>query len=170
MDAYLAIVSKREVRNYADRPLPEDVRRRILEAGRVSGSSTNKQQRRFVIVESPEVRKRLSEAVYTTTNVTGARFLVAIAVHGRGPTYFDAARAAQNMMLAAWNEGVGSCPNGMPDRAVVAELLGLEEGEEPAIVLSFGYPARPVEPESRSPEEWIAAASRRPFDEVVSRI
>jgi nitroreductase len=170
MDAYLAIVSKREVRTYADRPVPEDVQRSILEAGRVSGSSANRQQRRFVVVESAEAKQRLSESVYTPPNIIGAPFVVAIAVHGRGPTYFDAGRAAQNMMIAAWNEGVGSCPNGMPDRAATAELLGLKEGEEPAIVVSFGYPARPIDPESRSPEQWIAASDRRPFDEVVSRI
>ena len=74
------------------------------------------------------------------------------------------------MLLAAWNEGVGSCPNGMPDRAAAAGVLGLAEGEEPAIVLSFGYPSKPRDPESRSAEDWVAAANRKPFDEVVSRI
>jgi nitroreductase len=170
MDAYLAIASKREVRDYADRPLPADVQRRILEAGRVSGNSANRQQWRFAVVDSPQAKQRLSETVYTTSNVDGAPFVVAVVVYGRGPTSFDAGRAAQNMMLAAWNEGVGSCPNGMPDRAATAEVLGLEQGEEPAIVLSFGYPARPRDLERRSAEDWIAAADRKPLDEVVSRI
>ena len=170
MDAYLAIVSKREVRRYADRPVPEDVQRHILEAGRVSGSSANKQQRRFVVVESPDMRQQLSDHVYTASNITGAPFVVAITSRGAGPAAFDAGRAAQNMMLAAWSEGVGSCPNGMPDRPAVGELLGLEAGEEPAIVVSFGYPARPVDPTSRSAEAWIAAADRVPFDEAVKRV
>jgi nitroreductase len=169
MDAFLAIVSKREVRNYADRPVPEDVQRRILEAGRVSGSSANKQQRRFVVVESEEAKRRVSETVYTAANFTNCAFAVAVIVSG-GPGPFDAGRAAQNMMLAAWNFGVGSCPNGMPDRAAAGRALGLDEGEEPAIIVTFGYPARPVDPESHSPEEWIAAAKRRPFDEVIRRL
>jgi nitroreductase len=169
MDAYLAIVSKREVRNYADRAVPEDVQRRILEAARVSGNSANKQQRRFVVVESEEAKRRVSETVYTSTNVTGCAFAVAVIVFG-GPGPFDAGRAAQNMMLAAWNFGVGSCPNGMPDRAAAGQVLGVEEGEEPAIIVTFGYPARPVDPESRSPDEWIAAANRKPFDEVIQRL
>ena len=67
-----------------------------------------------------------------------APFAVVVAVHGKGPTTFDAGRAAQNMMLAAWDLGVGSCPNGMPDRAAAAEILGLREGEVPAIIVSFG--------------------------------
>jgi hypothetical protein len=59
----------------------------------------------------------------------------------------------------------------MPDRAATATALGgLAAGEEPAIVLSFGYPAKPRNPESRSAEEWVAAADRKPFDEIVSRI
>jgi nitroreductase len=170
VDAFLAIASRREVRSYADRPLPADVQRRILEAGRVSGSSANRQQRRFVVVESDEAKRRLSETVYTPANVAGAAFVVAVVIYGKGATSFDAGRAAQNMLLAAWNEGVGSCPNGMPDRAAVATLLGLADGEEPAIVLSFGYPSKPYRPEGRSAEDWVAAADRKPFDEVVSRI
>jgi nitroreductase len=170
VDAFLAIASRREVRFYADRPLTGDVERRILEAGRVAGNSANKQQRRFVVVESDEAKRQLSETVYTRANITGAALVVAVVTYGKGPTSFDAGRAAQNMLLAAWNEGVGSCPNGMPDRAATASVLGLSEGEEPAIVLSFGYPAKPRDPATRSPEGWLAAANRKPFDEVVSRI
>jgi nitroreductase len=170
VDAFLAIASKREVRSYADRPLPPDVQRRILEAGRLAGSSANKQQRRFVVVESDEAKRALSETVYTPTNINGAAIAVAVVTQGRGPASFDAGRAAQNMMLAAWNDGVGSCPNGLQDRAAAGSALGLAEGEEPAIVVSFGYPEKPRDPESRSAEEWLAAANRKPFDEVVSRI
>jgi nitroreductase len=170
VDGYLAIVSRREVREYADRPIDTEARRRILEAGRVSGSSANKQQWRFLVVESDEKRARIAELVYASGNVEGAKLVVAFVTRGKGPTSFDAGRAAQNMMLAAWNEGIGSCPNGMPDRDAVGELLGLHAGEEPAIVLTFGYPAREVDPEARSPHEWVKRANRKPFDEVVQTI
>ena len=170
MDGYLAIVSRREVREYSDRPIGADARRRILEAGRVSGSSANKQQWRIIVVESDEKRGKLAELVYASGNVRGAKMIVVIAVHGSGPTSFDTGRAAQNMMLAAWNEGIGSCPNGTPDRDEVAGMLGLHGGEEPAIILTFGYPARPVDPEQRTPHEWIERANRKPFDEVVETV
>lgn len=170
MDAYLTIVSKREVRQYSDRPIDPDARRRILEAARVSGSSANKQQWRFIVVESAQKREQLSELVYVPGNIRGAKLIVVVAVHGSGPTSFDAGRATQNMMLAAWNEGIGSCPNGMPDRGAVAGMLGLHAGEEPAIILTFGYPARPVDPERRTPQEWIERANRKPFDEVVETV
>jgi nitroreductase len=171
VDAYLAIASRREVRSYSDRPVPEQIQQRILDAGRVSGSSANRQQWRFVWVTDRERLERLAEMVYEPGNIRGCAFAVAVAMSGKGPTSFDAGRASQNMLLAAWTEGVGSCPNGMPDRAAAGEVLGLSEGEEPAIVLSFGYPARPRrDPESRSAEEWIEAANRKPFDEVVVRL
>ena len=170
MDTFLTIVSRREVREFDGRPLPDDVVRRILEAGRLSGSSQNRQQWRFVVVESADARDRLAETVYAPGNIRGAALVVAVATHGRGPTTFDAGRAAQNMMLAAWSEGVGSVPNGMPDRAATGALLGLDDGEEAAVLLAFGYPARPRDPERRTPGEWIARANRKPFDEVVTRV
>ena len=83
---------------------------------------------------------------------------------------FDLGRSAQNLMLAAWNEGVASCPNGIRDRAAAAEAVGLADPEELGIVLSLGYPARPRDPEARPAEEWSARAKRRPLAELVARV
>jgi nitroreductase len=167
MDAYLAVVSKREVRAYADRPLADDQVRRILEAGRVAGSSRNRQPWRFVVLE--EVAERAAEMVHAPGNVRGAGLVVAIVMPPGGQAGFDAGRAAQNMMLAAWSNGIGSCPNGIADPEGLAALLGLSGEERVMIVLSFGYPERPRDPERYSPEEWIERADRKPFDQVVER-
>ena len=170
MDTYLAIVSKRDWRNFADRPIPDEVVTKILDAGRLAGSATNKQPWRFLVVESGELRERLAETVYAPANVRGAALVVALV----GPTgemaAFDAGRAVQNMFLAAWNEGVVSVPNGMPDAERTAEVLGLSGDERPRIVLSFGYPAGRSDPERRSAAEWSTAANRKPLDDVVERI
>jgi nitroreductase len=83
---------------------------------------------------------------------------------------FDAGRAAQNMLLAAWNLGIASCPNGFVDRDAAHAALELSGDEMPTIVLSFGIPRRFRDPESRSIEEWSASANRRPLDEVVRRL
>jgi nitroreductase len=169
MDAFLAVASRREVRRYADRPIPPDVQRRILEAGRVSGSSKNRQPWRFVVVESPEARDRTAAAVWEADNVRGAALVIAVVVAGKGPVSFDAGRAAQNMLLAAWNDGVGACPNGIADQAAMAEAIGLREDDHFATVLSFGYPARAIDVAGRTPEEWIARKDRRPLEEIVER-
>jgi nitroreductase len=90
-------------------------------------------------------------------------------VAGTGPLGFDAGRAAQNMMLAAWSEGIGSCPNGVSDPDRMREVVGHAPDEQVATVLSFGYPRRSRNTEGRSADEWISRADRRPFDEVVER-
>jgi nitroreductase len=166
MDTFLAVASKRDTRRYADRPVPDDLTPRILDAGRLAGSARNRQPWRFLVVESEERREELAEAVYAPGNVRGARLVVAII----GRPSLDVGRCAQNMMLAAWNEGVASCPNGIKERERAAGALGLLDDEEIGIVLTFGYPARSRDPESRAAEEWSARADRRSLDELVERI
>ena len=169
MDAYLAVASKRDWRSYADRPVPEDVQRRILDAGRLSGSSQNVQPWRFIVVESREGKQRVGEVVYAAANVESCAFAVAIATEAsRYPV--DVGRAMQNMFLVAWNEGVVSCPNGIGDQQAAALELGLDEGWLPVNIPSFGYPRRALEPESKSAEEWSAEANRKPLDELIRRI
>ena len=157
MDAFLAIASRREVREYADTPLPDDVVHRILDAGRLSGSSQNTQKWEFVVLRD---KQAVSEFVYAPDNILGAQLVVAIAGDAAG---FDMGRAAQNMMLAGWNEGVGSVPNGISDRDAAAKLVGAPVG----IVLTFGYPAKPRDVDSRPAEEWSQRAKRKPFEDVV---
>jgi nitroreductase len=101
--------------------------------------------------------------------VRGAGLVVAIAVRGGGPTAFDVGRAARNMMLVAWNEGIGLCPNGMPDPDRVSRVLGLGEDERSVIVVTSGYAPRVRDPQRRSAEEWVAA-DRKSFGEVVRRL
>jgi nitroreductase len=157
MDTFLAIASRREVRDYTDAPIPPEIVHRILDAGRLSGSSQNKQQWEFVVVSDHEA---LSKAVYAPGNLLGATLVVALA----GVAFpLDMGRAAQNMMLAAWNEGVGSCPNGISDAELAENIVGAPV----RIILSFGYAAKPRDVNSHMAEEWSARAKRKPFDEVV---
>jgi nitroreductase len=166
MDTWLAVASRREVREYAERELPDEVVRTILDAGRLAGSSQNRQPWRFVVVEDAGRREQLAEAVYEPTNVRGARLVVAIV----GKNSLDTGRCAQNMLLVAWNEGVGACPNGLQDADRAREVLGLGDDEQLAIVLTFGYPARDRDPLRHTPEEWSALANRKPLDELVERV
>jgi hypothetical protein len=165
VDTFLAVASRREVRDYEPRSLPPEVEERIIDAGRLAGSSKNRQPWRFEIVPG----ELLADYVYEPTNLRGAPFVVAIVVSGKGPVSFDAGRAAQNMLLVAWNESVGSCPNAIADEPAARAALELEDEERIAIVLSFGYPAKPRDPESRSAAEWSARANRRPLQESVRR-
>jgi nitroreductase len=166
MDTFQAVASRRETREYADRPIPDETTRQIVDAGRLAGSAQNKQPWRFLLVEDEGVRERLAEAVFEPANIRGARLVVAIV----GRSGFDTGRCAQNMLLAAWNAGVGSCPNGQQDPEAARAALGLGADEEIATVLTFGYPARERDPERRTPDEWSERANRKPLDELVSRV
>jgi nitroreductase len=123
----------------------------------------------FVVVESPDVKERLAEMVYAQDNVRSAPLVIAIVTEGGGSP-FDSGRALQNMFLVAWNDGVASCPNGMPDSEAVARLLGLEGGLLPVNIPSFGYPKRPLDPEQKSAEDWSREANRKPLEDVVRRV
>jgi nitroreductase len=169
VDTYLAVASKRDWRSYADRPVPEDVQRRILDAGRLAGSSQNRQPWTFVVAERADAKERLAETVYAADNIRTCAFAVAIVTAGQKYP-LDVGRAMQNMFLVAWNEGVASCPNGTPDPAASARVLALEEGLLPVNIPSFGYPKRPLSPEERSAEEWSAEANRKPIEELVHKI
>jgi nitroreductase len=169
VDTYLAVASKRDWRSYADRPVPPEVERRILDAGRLSGSAVNRQPWTFVVVETPEVKEQVAQMVYAQDNVRTAPLVIAIATEGGGSA-LDVGRAMQNMFLVAWNEGVVSCPNGMPDPAAAARALRLDGGLLPVSIPSFGYPKRPLDPESKTAEEWSAEANRKPLEELVRRI
>ena len=170
MDTLLAIASRRDQRRYHPEPLPDDVVARILDAGRLAGSASNRQPWTFVLLETRARVEALAATVFEPDNVLGAGLVVAVVVKGKGPISFDAGRAAQNMLLAAWNEGIASCPNGFADKDAARAALDLAEDESTAIVLTFGYPERPRDPESRPAAEWSARANRRPLDEVVRHL
>jgi nitroreductase len=161
VDVYLAVASKRDQRDYADTPIPEDLVRRILDAGRLSGSSRNSQRWEFVVVETAQ--QQLADTVWEPRNVLGATLVVAICGE---PQDRDVGRCAQNMMLCAWGEGVTSCPNGIRDPEAAARICSAQV----KLVLTFGYPARPRNPESRPAEQWSARANRKPLAELVRRV
>src|SRR5207244_937826 len=100
MDAFLAIASRREVRDYRSDPIDDDVVRRIVEAGRISGSSRNQQPWRFVVARSRELLDQLAATLYNRNNLVSAPLLVAVLVDDNPRAAFDGGRAAQNMMLA----------------------------------------------------------------------
>jgi nitroreductase len=170
VDTYLAIASRRDQRRYRPEPLSDDVVGRILDAGRLAGSASNRQPWTFVVPEGRSRVEAVAETVYVPDNVLGAGLVVAVVVTGKGRVSFDGGRAAQSMLLAAWNEGVASCPNGIAERDALHAALELGEEETPVIVLTFGLPERLRDPASRTAEDWSARANRRPLGDVVRRL
>ena len=172
MDAYLAVVSKREVREYTDRPVPEDLLTKILQAGRAAGSARNTQPWRFVVLKDRQHRHDLATALMAPRNLDRCAVAIAVVLLNER-LRFDAGRVAQNMMVAAWALGVGSCPNSVrPDEHDrMRHDLGIPADGAIATVITLGYPA-PGQPRPRpkaDPEKILARANRLPLEELVHR-
>ncbi|WKZ42726.1 MAG: nitroreductase family protein [Anaerolineales bacterium] len=138
-----AIRLKRAVRKFQDKPLPEDVIRAILNAGRRSQSSKNEQGWQFIAIRDKSVLKALSECGQWAGHLAGAALGVAILTPdplGKFQTMFDAGQAAAFMQLAAWELGVGSCPASIYDGELARQILGFPPEWHLRVALSFGYP------------------------------
>lgn len=159
MRAYRAVVDKRDQRTFLSTPIPEETLRRILQAGRMTGSSKNREPNRFVVVREGERRAALAGLSRFARWLAEAAVVVVIVQ--TEPHEFDAGRCAQNMMVVAWGEGIGSCPAHLPE-AEVAKLLGIPAELTINRVLGFGYvdPARAAPPAS-------VARRRLSFAELV---
>jgi len=168
MDTYRCIVTKRELRTFTDRPVPEDVLLQILNAGRMSGSSKNTQPWHFIVVrERPRLRD-LSGFGRFAQHVASAAVAVCVVIDSPR-ALFDAGRCAQNLMLAGWNAGLASCPASMHRAEDARTFLGAPEGHVVATVISFGYP----HPKGRGPIERaalriLAGRGRRPLASLIS--
>jgi nitroreductase len=159
MDAYRAVVDKRDQRAFLPKPIPDEALRRILQAARMTGSSKNVEPNRLVVVRDPERRAQLAAAGAFARFLAQAAAVIVIAQTQRHE--FDAGRCAQNMMVAAWGEGIGSCPAHLPE-ADVAKLLKIPADLHVNRVIGFGYvdPARANAPKS-------VGRKRKPLDELV---
>ena len=166
MQTWEAITSRRNVRSFADRPIPEADLDRILEAGRRSPSSQNWQPWDFVLVTD---RAQLTELakVWRGAGHVAHSAATSVVVGPAGDNAFrraqlDLGQATMAMMIAAADLGIGSCHAGIADLPRVRELLGIPDDRDWALLISLGYPAdRPLTP-IRNPD-------RRPFGDVVHR-
>ena len=166
MQTWEAITARRNVRSFADRPIPAADLDQILEAGRRSPSSQNWQPWDFVLVTERELLRELAKVWRGAGHVADAAAAIVVV----GPAADNEFRRAQHdlgqatmaMLLAAADLGIGSSHAGVADIRRTRELLGIPADRDWALLISLGYPAgRPLSP-VRNPD-------RRPFDEVVHR-
>ena len=165
MDVSEAIRTKRVVRKFQDKPLPEDVKLAILNAGRRSPSSKNEQTWHFIAITDREILKSLAQCGNWAGHLAGAALGVAILTlepTAKFQTMFDAGQAAAFMQLAAWEKGIGSCPASIYDSEKAREFLGFPTDLFLRIALSFGYPLE--EEKLIGPPK---SGGRKSMDEVV---
>ena len=168
MDAYQAILSLRAVRHFTDQPLPDDVIEHILQAARWTGSAKNTQPWQFLVVRERRTLEQLATFGAYASHLAGAAAGVLV-ITPTGHAAFDAGRATQSMMLAAWADGVGSCIASLQNEDKVRSLLGIPPDFQAHTAISFGYP-QPDAPqmiEGKPRKDVLASLGRRPLNELV---
>ncbi len=168
METWDAIASRRNVRQFVNRPLPDEALDRILEAGRRAPSSRNTQPWDFIVVTDREQLGELAKVWRGGGHVADSAATIAVIAratddpHVRARTQFDIGQATMVMLIMAADLGVGSGHSAVADQELARNVLGFPEDRYAAYLLDLGYPAdRPLKP--------IAKPDRRPFDEVVHR-
>jgi nitroreductase len=159
MDVFEAIRTLFAVRRYREKPIPEDVLHRVLEAGRLSASAMNSQPWHFVVVQDANMLRQLGAAAPTGPYIAEAPLAIVVAIESSRTAVADAGRAIQDMLLMAWDAGVGGNWVGSGGSAA-KELLGIPEELNVIAILPLGYPAAAV---------GQGEKTRKPLSEIAHR-
>jgi len=145
MDTFECITTKLEVREFSQRGVPSDIRLKILEAARLTGTGMNTQHWRFILIDKRENLKRLAGDSTSGSWVAGANFAIIILTNPKyGFHMIDAGRVLQNMQLAAWNYGIGSgLFTGIKQEQLKSDF-GIPNDLSPTVIVGFGYPAKKI--------------------------
>jgi nitroreductase len=153
MTMYDLIVSRRSIRQFSPRPVGRDILEKIVDAGRLAPSASNLQPLEFVVVDDEARRREVFACVHWAGYITPAgnpqpgqeptAYIIPVVDLGVRRSGFDLelGAAVENMILAAWGEGIGSCWIGALDAAGVGRAVGLPEGYRLTCLLALGYPA-----------------------------
>ena len=144
MEVFEGIRTLLAVRRYQDKPVGDGIVRKILEAGRLTGSAMNLQPWHFIVVRDRETLKKLGGLARSGPYIAQAPLAIVIATDKSRFAVSDASRAIQSMMLTAWADGVGSNWVGFGGLEKAKALLDIPAGLDVLAILPFGYPARAV--------------------------
>jgi nitroreductase len=166
VETWDAVRARRNVRSYADRPVPGEHLEQILEAGRRAPSAQNWQPWDFILVTDRQQLAELPKVWPGAGHVAGSAATIALVARAprdenqRARLQFDLGQATMAMMLVATDLGIGSGHAGVGDQEQARAILGLPADHICAYLIALGYPAdRPLRP--------IKNPDRRPYDEVV---
>jgi nitroreductase len=141
LDTFECLVTKLEIRQFGDKEVPLEIKLKILEAARSTGTGLNTQHWRFILVENKDNIKNLAEDSTSGSWVARSNFAVIVLTN---PKYnfhlIDAGRVLQNMQLAAWNYGVGSgLFTGIKEERLRSDFA-IPKELVPTVIVGFGFP------------------------------
>lgn len=143
MDTFDCIATKLDVREFGPQPVSSEIKLKVLEAARLTGTGLNTQHWRFILVQSRDNLRKLAEDSTSGGWVFGANFAVIVLTDPRYRFHLiDAGRVVQDMQLAAWNHGVVSCVFTGVKEEKLRQDFGIPNELSPSIIVGFGYPVR----------------------------
>lgn len=185
METIQAIMTRRSVRKFKKDQIPDDILESMLQSARFAPSWANTQCWRFIIIKEDETKNKLSEA-FPPRNpglpslLMAPLVIVAFAEKYKSGYYkgeastdkgeywymFDTALALQNMVLTAWDRGIGSVYLGLFDAKKVKEILEIPENYDVVAIVPFGYPdEEPKCPPRKDLKEIVHHEKFRKLDE-----
>lgn len=168
METWAAISTYRAVRAFLDQPLEPEHLERILRAGRRAPSSKNSQRWAFIVCRDRDRLQQLARVGPFAGHLASAGAAIALVTpeaddpRTGGWIMLDIGQVAQNMLLAAWDLGIGAVHASVHDQALALEVLGYPPEYRCDLILSLGYPAHPSDL-TRPPGK----GGRRPLDRLV---
>ena len=155
MDTIEAILQRRSIRQYKAEPIPEAHLRQILEAGRHAPSASNRQPWHFVVVREPEQKRRVAAACGQQMWMADADCIVlALGLPATSRNWYrvDVAIALQNIVLAAYSLGYGTCWIGDYRQPELKSICGIPEDLDIVACTPLGIPA--LRPAPRERKSW----------------
>ncbi len=157
MELTEAIKKRQSIRDYEDKPVPEDKLLKVLEAARLAPSASNRQRWKFIVVKDKAKREQLSLAANGQKHL--AKAPVVIAAVATYPEYLmrcgipaypiDLALAVDHMTLTAVNEGLGTCWIGNFSQEEARKVLGVPEQYRVVTIMPLGFPSQEGRPKTR---------------------
>jgi len=149
------IFNRRSIRRYRSEPIPDEILRNILEAGRLAPSANNAQPWHFIVVTDPDLKLALSQGRWNTFIKDSAFTVVGCGEKGNRWSTIDVTIALQNMVMAAEAQGVGSCWIGDFSKPEIKEMLEIPGNLNVVALVAFGYPAEKPTPKTKKSLEEI---------------
>lgn len=168
MEFQKVIRVRRSMRGYKPDPVPDEALRRILEAARLAPTAANKQPLQLVVVTDALTRSRFKE-VYDRDWFWSAPMIIVGCVDpaqawqradGFNAAEVDLSIVMDHLILAATDEGLGTCWVCNFDEARVKEILGIPEGIGVVAMTPVGYSAAEPRPFQRKPLTEIVRRER----------
>ncbi|MCP4763280.1 MAG: nitroreductase [archaeon] len=157
------IKKRRSIRKFTDEKVPEEILERILEAGRLSPTWSNQQGIRYIVVREKENVEKVAEGIgQKWTKYANTFIVVCIKPKDSGKCgdiqYFtvDAAIGMEHIVLAATNEGLGTCWTGFFNEEVIKEALAIPKRVRIVAITPIGYSMYTPRPQERKPLSEIA--------------